>query len=64
MTFRDYFVLLGSVPSWFVVYRYLCDNAATSSPGYPVASYLPALGATGLVLVLVLVYLLLRGLRH
>jgi len=60
MTLRDYLVAFGSVPSWFVVFHYLRDHAATSSPGYPVAGYLPAVGATGLVGVLVLVYLALR----
>jgi hypothetical protein len=60
VTTRDYLVALAVFPTWLVVFHYLTDHAATSAPGYPVAGYLPAVGATGLTLVLVLVYLALR----
>ena len=60
MNWRDYAVLLGAGPTWLVSYRYLVEHAAKSAPGYPVSDYLPAVGATGLTLVLVLVYVALR----
>ena len=59
-TLRDYLVAFGSIPSWFVVFHYLRNHAEASTLGYPVAGYLPVIGATGLTLVLVLLYVALR----
>ena len=60
MNWRDYAVLLAAGPTWLVSHRYLVSHAAKSAPGYPVSGYLPALGATGLTLVLILLYVALR----
>jgi len=63
MKARDLAVLLAVVPTWLVLFRYFEGHAAKSVPGYSVEGYLPAVGATGFTLILVVVYLGLRTLK-